>query len=278
MILSDGPFVQRFASASNDEKDGFKCGLSLLLRRALQEFFSNRNNTNGAKVLERFLLASCDHFSMLAHTLFDFFYDENEFEHAKNKYTDGSELSLLILKTAVIVFLFRISQNYASKDEGFDVVNACFFRDHLSELLLQLNGDEVKDAVLFVVRYWSCGGTVEIDKAISICRNQTIYPLPITTHAILEQIHYELQTVSPLMSIPDVASAMGILSDATIQKSHLSRLNDIPTVGVVGSVISILAGVPAREIKGVDHLGTGTSPPHCHSCSKCEGMSRECAK
>jgi hypothetical protein len=187
---------------------GIYSGISLLLKRALQNTLKSDDSVAGQKILQQFFCSSPNHFTAF------FTEDEDMFFRTGDHFLDNSEFSLIVQKMAIVNLLFQNSLVLLRKDdlaEEKQHERLTYFREELHFRLHRLSLEDLKGAIFFMVRSFSC--TVDLDDALRLVRNRDYFPDLISSHEILEKIGFELQRVSPLMSINGYSNAMLLMSD-----------------------------------------------------------------
>ena len=250
-----------FCSGAQNTDQELKCGYSFLLQRGLQRFFAGLSPQNTVDVFSKFMNASLSHYSLLVHSAFNVIWEgaDSLIPRVLEIFDDKSSFSHTIrMVSAQVVLFLGFSVGEDQLDQHKDLLK------NQLEMLLRgpsfvIDSQDARNATLFLVRYWTCNGTIDVQRGLVQAQNGELYPLELTGNKVLDELWSVNKRVSPLDCISQFSDLNRLMvgQDVRVTEEGLLHINSInlPTrAGVVGSLLLGVSPCPIENEKLVSEI------------------------
>eukprot|EP01133_Synstelium_polycarpum_P014536 gene14536-17171_t len=235
-------------SALVDQHEDIKCGLAFLLRLSFTVILSHNTPTESElfQELTVFMDGSLQQYTLLSHCLIDVLFSDdihpNLDQDFIQRFNDNYPLCNFIrINTLVTILCGLIEDSCAPKD-------AVQYHP-LIQHLIGNNQQLAREMTLFILRSYSNGGIVDIEKAITNMSHPKI-PALLATNRVVEDIKRALQKVSPLSTFNQFTMAITSLAQYSVAstKDNLAQFVSLHQEGRISSIASFVMGVEPQQI------------------------------
>ena len=204
-VISQLGEVDKEEAMDQEQEENYKCGYALLLRQGIRKQLLGPT-PQGVESLLHFSQSSFRNFSLFVHCMFVVISQDSEeilpLVIAGRREEGGSfGWGEMVRAVSAQVALFGIFDYEGEKIEEEDEEDLKVLSGQVEALV-----DDPRSAALFIVRHWSQGGAVDVERAISRTKKGCHYPKKVRDDEVLIDLGREIQGGrSPLAFLPEFA-------------------------------------------------------------------------